>query len=390
MDPVWALLFGKSGGEDDDARRWRAQTFHWNDDKFPFVLQQDFGGPCGVLSVVQANVLRDLLFEQQEGVTNLNALMQQSTHVLNTALVRVLYAMIGHVKAAGSENESSLVHATDQGKLQPLDKIDLSLFTVLDFVATLVTSRGIEKVKAEMDDPETPLISRFGHCSQELMNLMLFGQATSNVFDGSQFICEGLSVRGVPEEVDIHVGLLSELEVLRYVSVSDRLKTPKYPFWIIGSTSHYTLVFSFDHTLAHVPELDQTEARIKRAFNLHALDDGIALAENVPKILQELGLTRNVFLESLYSEGILLYSDFSSWALKELSGASAASSPPRKRQQQAPSDMYFVDGQNPPSMYHVSLGEQSPTSRPETEPLKRILLTKWSDAKMRITPVTLV
>eukprot|EP00437_Effrenium_voratum_P060365 CAMPEP_0181505410 /NCGR_PEP_ID=MMETSP1110-20121109/58038_1 /TAXON_ID=174948 /ORGANISM="Symbiodinium sp., Strain CCMP421" /LENGTH=58 /DNA_ID=CAMNT_0023634383 /DNA_START=59 /DNA_END=231 /DNA_ORIENTATION=- len=58
-----------------------------------------------------------------------------------------------------------------------------------------------------MDDPSTPLIGRFGHCSQELVNLMLIGEATSNVFDGTRWLGDdpstGFRLRGVDSE---HVG----------------------------------------------------------------------------------------------------------------------------------------------------------------------------------------
>ena len=44
---------------------------------------------------------------------------------------------------------------------------------------------GVETVKEDMDDPSAPLISQFGHCSQEMLNLLLAGAASSNVFDGA-------------------------------------------------------------------------------------------------------------------------------------------------------------------------------------------------------------
>jgi hypothetical protein len=44
-------------------------------------------------------------------------------------------------------------------------------------VLTLAMSRGIPNVQGDMDDPTAKLTSNFGHCSQELINLLLTGQA---------------------------------------------------------------------------------------------------------------------------------------------------------------------------------------------------------------------
>ena len=53
-----------------------------------------------------------------------------------------------------------------------------------------------------MDDPSTTLIGQFGHCSQELLNLLLCGAASSNVFDGSIPMGDtGLTLRGIPHQV---------------------------------------------------------------------------------------------------------------------------------------------------------------------------------------------
>eukprot|EP00438_Fugacium_kawagutii_P035221 Skav227180 [mRNA] locus=scaffold2048:13486:15089:+ [translate_table: standard] len=101
-----------------------------------------------------------------------------------------------------------------------------------------------------MDDSSTPLIGRFGHCSQELVNLMLIGESTSrlvtmNVFDGTRWLGDdpssGFLVRqlwinkpgvdservGVPQ-----VGLLSELETYRYLSVG--MTWEDFRLWVGG------------------------------------------------------------------------------------------------------------------------------------------------------------
>ena len=63
------------------------------------------------------------------------------------------------------------------------------------------------------------VIGQFGHCNQELINLLLTGRATSNVIDGEMQLGEsGLRLRGVYKRNSI--GYLSQLEALRYCEVS--------------------------------------------------------------------------------------------------------------------------------------------------------------------------
>ena len=50
-----------------------------------------------------------------------------------------------------------------------------------------------------------------------MLNLLLVGAATSNVFDGARDLGGGFVLRGVPCRPA--VGLLSELESLRYLQV---------------------------------------------------------------------------------------------------------------------------------------------------------------------------
>lgn len=62
------------------------------------------------------------------------------------------------------------------------------------------------------------VIGSFGHCTQEMVNLLLSGRATSNVFDGSRAMGDsGLTLKGVARQNEI--GYLSQLEALRYCQV---------------------------------------------------------------------------------------------------------------------------------------------------------------------------
>ena len=52
-----------------------------------------------------------------------------------------------------------------------------------------------------------------GHGSQSLINLLVTGVATQNVFDGDKDLC-GLTLRGIQDQAA--VGFLSYLECLRW------------------------------------------------------------------------------------------------------------------------------------------------------------------------------
>ena len=62
------------------------------------------------------------------------------------------------------------------------------------------------------------VIGQFGHCNQDLLNLLLTGRATSNVLDGEMALGDsGLKLRGVYQRNA--VGYLTQLEALRYCEV---------------------------------------------------------------------------------------------------------------------------------------------------------------------------
>lgn len=77
--------------------------------------------------------------------------------------------------------------------------------------------QGPHAVIAERGDADESLIDPIhGHGSQSLINLLLTGSATQNVFDGTKDLC-GLQLQGIEKKAS--VGFLSYLECLRYLEV---------------------------------------------------------------------------------------------------------------------------------------------------------------------------
>ncbi|KAJ0400221.1 hypothetical protein ATCC90586_002820 [Pythium insidiosum] len=120
-----------------------------------------------------------------------------------------------------------------------------SHYGVVRFMFSVLLTKGVDVVRDEMDDRDGTLTGQFGHCSQELLNLLLTGVASSNVFDGTVPMGDtGLVLRGVTERPA--VGYLTQLEALRYCQVGHYFKSPSFPVWVIGSASHFSVCVGLD------------------------------------------------------------------------------------------------------------------------------------------------
>ena len=87
------------------------------------------------------------------------------------------------------------------------------------FLIFFVNLQGPHAVIAERGDADESLIDPIhGHGSQSLINLLLTGSATQNVFDGTKDLC-GLQLQGIEKQAS--VGFLSYLECLRYLEVNE-------------------------------------------------------------------------------------------------------------------------------------------------------------------------
>ncbi|TYZ59307.1 hypothetical protein PybrP1_001186 [[Pythium] brassicae (nom. inval.)] len=180
---------------------------------------------------------------------------------------------------------------------------------VLGFVFSAVRTKSVAAIRAEMDDLDAALTGQFGHCSQELLNLLLTGCAVSNVFDGSVPLGgdgdnSGLTLRGVPERA--RVGYLTQLEALRYCQVGSYYKSPVYPIWVVGSTSHFSVCFGLDRVLCAESPSQRLFQRVHRAFKaFNAHETGFMAVSSLVASLGQLGVSPEV-LSSEYSMARLL------------------------------------------------------------------------------------
>lgn len=198
------------------------------------------------------------------------------------------------------------------------------------FVMSLVESRGTERIKADMDDPNNTITSQFGHSSQELMNLLLTGQAVSNVFDNSMTLSEELTCRGIQYRPAI--GYLSQLESLRYCEVGSYYKSPIFPIWIVASTNHFSVVFGNSKCLQE-SKSDLLLERCRRAFKkVEDGESGFIMKDSLGHVVEELDLmtmlgdngvqTLAAYVEVPGGGGIILWDDFWKACSRLMTGSS--------------------------------------------------------------------
>ncbi|CAN6445417.1 unnamed protein product [Victoria cruziana] len=213
------------------------------------------------------------------------------------------------------------------------------------FLFSALLSRGLERVQADRDDPSLPLVTApFGHASQEIVNLLLCGQAVPNVFDGRMDLGGGMFLKGIPTFVE--VGFLSLLESLNLCKVGQYLKCPKWPIWVLGSESHYTVLFALDTSVQDENEFVKRESEIRRAFDAEDQSGGggFISSEGLQHVLRETRVNMPPeMLENLANTGFIVWSEFWHALLqldKSLGGMKDASGLIGKKQ----FDLYHFNG----------------------------------------------
>ena len=154
----------------------------------------------------------------------------------------------------------------------------------------------------------------------------------SNVFDhtlrpSGDLICRGIQKRPT-------VGYLTLLESMRYLQVGGYYKRPLFPIWVIGSTSHFTVLFGDDvASCLHESKSEQIFHSVRRAFLQMdgAEEQGFIRLEQLGDFLQKLGLYErlgDVGVQTLgatmevHGAGILLWEDIWKRTSRLLTGAS--------------------------------------------------------------------
>ena len=173
-------------------------------------------------------------------------------------------------------------------------------YGVILFLYSVLLTKGIENVLAELSDTSEPLIDKvgyykysksyklfiiifylfiyfkvFGYGSQALINLMLTGRAVAHVWDNEQDV-GGLKLKGIDQQSDI--GFITLMEQLQFCTVGSFFKNPKNPVWVMGSETHLTVLFSNEKRLVS-PETPSEIAR--RVFHQYDPDNSSFISSAV-------------------------------------------------------------------------------------------------------------
>ncbi|EDQ88493.1 uncharacterized protein MONBRDRAFT_32796 [Monosiga brevicollis MX1] len=244
---------------------WLRQNlaFHPHPD-LAYGLWQQEGGPCGVLAVVQAYLLRELLFETHVGLQPSPAQrMEALTHALTRMLWRCgegrecVVAVLGTSEAQGLPPTWARDGVLERVHTVECADHDACLVAVrqalLDWCAeqapgiililiSAILSRGLDRLLADRDVDAGPLLGAHNYCTQDMVNLLVTGRATSNVHDGEVRLDDQLVLKGIDDPADF--GLLSLFEHFDSCRVGVHLKRPTFPIWIVCAESHFTVLFS--------------------------------------------------------------------------------------------------------------------------------------------------
>ena len=207
---------------------------------------------------------------------------QLSDGTLMSATAEQLLASLvsGAARPVGWQATLEALRSRHEGLASPLGALSLLLSALL--------TRTVPRFSEERDDPSQPLLDpQFGHCSQEILNLLLLGVGTSNVFDGAKDLGGGFVLRGVPRRPP--VGLLSQLEALRYLQVGAYFKAPIHPIWVVASESHYSLLFALSDSVQATDAISRIEERLQQAFSTFDQEgNGFISSEHLPTLVASL------------------------------------------------------------------------------------------------------
>ncbi|KAF8411637.1 hypothetical protein HHK36_004195 [Tetracentron sinense] len=238
-----------------------------------------------------------------------------------------------------------------------------------------------ECVQSDRDDPSLPLVTApFGHASQEIVNLLLCGQAVPNVFDGRMDLGGGMFLKGIPTSVE--VGFLNLQEFLNFCKVGQHLKCPKWPIWVVGSESHYTVLFALNTSVQDENELEERESQIRKSFNTQDQSGGggFISVEGLHQVLRETSINLPPErLDHLCSTGFIVWSEF--WQIlleldKSLGGLKDSTGLLGRKL----FDLYHFNGIAKSVMNgsQATSGSESPLQRPRLSKLRVSVPPRWT------------
>ncbi|KAM7331230.1 hypothetical protein ACRRTK_010419 [Alexandromys fortis] len=255
---------------------WRKAhfKFHRPFSDLAFALQVEKGGAQSVQMAVQGSIIKHLLFSREEKHGSLHSLCNLSQREQERALAATL---AGILWTAGAAEKAIVCFVTRD--IPSTSILDCSRdnfierfqgegsHSVILFLYSLVLSRTFERLQKDLDISTAHLLlSRAGSilCRQAVINMILTGRASPNVFNGYEKGRSGETLHGVLARSD--VGYLQwgkdASEGDRLLQVGSMLKTPTFPIWLCNLSGNYSILFCTNRQLL-------SDWKMERVFDLH-------------------------------------------------------------------------------------------------------------------------
>ncbi|XP_069829995.1 inactive ubiquitin carboxyl-terminal hydrolase MINDY-4B [Dendropsophus ebraccatus] len=268
---------------------WKKSFFKFREafSELAFAIEAEKGGTRAIQLVVQANIIKYLLFTKNKNdctsIKSLSELSQkQQERALAASIADILWTA-GEMKRATiclitsdsyftESPDYKTDHFTERLQLfefvekDPLEKFlgahihcfkDEGSHGVILFLYSLLFSRTISRIQQDLDHTTSQLLHFcLGNYTvrQAVLNLMLTGRASPHVFNGDQALDDHnleQKYHGVHARSD--VGYLhwsrEEMEQDRLPQVGSMLKTPKYPIWLCNINGTYSVLFGTNVSL---------------------------------------------------------------------------------------------------------------------------------------------
>jgi hypothetical protein len=212
----------------------------------PLGLVQAKNGPCGVLAILQGNLVVQLRSKENFGPSYAPTDEQLAHAIAATLSFNAPFRLCtwsGGKVGEGVEthdvgSEAGSVHAFIMSHLdQYKGRGALALIVYSAFL-----SRGSEKVQQDvaMGGGMMPIVfGPFNLCTTELMSLLMRGVANGNVGAYSQTGAKVDHFAGCNK-----IGLLSTSEIETSIPIADSLKSPSDSVWILHGGDHFTTAWS--------------------------------------------------------------------------------------------------------------------------------------------------
>ncbi|XP_036350712.2 inactive ubiquitin carboxyl-terminal hydrolase MINDY-4B [Ochotona princeps] len=277
---------------------WRKAHFKFRDpfSDVAFALEVGKGGARSIQMAVQASIIKHLLFPAKGMDCPFHSLhdlsRQKQEQALAAALAGILWAAGAAQKATVClvAEDACVAWTPDSPGDDFTDRLQLFEFSekeatekficdhlqcfkgegshgVILFLYSLVFSRTFERLRNDLDITTTHLLQPNAGgflCRQAVLNLILTGTASPNVFNGCEKDESQETLRGVVIRSDI--GYLQwgkdASEDDRLSQVGSMLKTPKLPIWLCSINGNYSVLFCTNKQLL-------SDWKMERLFDLY-------------------------------------------------------------------------------------------------------------------------